>query len=103
MKSILIIAFLELGLAKSENKELNRKERGSSGSYSGPLSVWYGESGIASVSSRNGIWDRNMKVENMFDENAGTSWHSERRFERVAKTMRVDFFVSTMYFYIKFY
>ena len=96
MKSILIIAFLELGLAKSENKELNRKERGSSGSYSGPLSVWYGESGIASASSRNGIWNQDFKVQNMFDENAGTSWHNEKRFERVAKTMRVDFFVSSI-------
>ena len=97
MKFILIIAFLEHGFAQSGIEELNREERGlPGGPSSGPLSVWYGESGIASASSRNGIWNQDFKVQNMFDENAGTSWHSERRFERVAKTMRVDFFVSSI-------
>ena len=58
---------------------------------SGPLSVWYGDSYIASASSRNGIWNHNFKVEYMFDGNDGTSWHSERRFEQIDKTMRIDF------------
>ena len=98
MKSIFIIAFFEYGLALSGNEELNREERGlPGGPSSGPLSVWYGESGIASVSSRCGIWNHDYKVQNMFDENGGTCWHSERRFERVAKTMRVDFFVCTTF------
>ena len=78
MKLILIFAFFEISTALS----------------SGPLSVWYGESRIASVSSLNGIWDHNYSVEKMFDEDSRTYWHSEKHSEGVAKTMRVDFYVS---------
>ena len=82
MKFISIIAFLQLSFAHAGNNA------------PGPLRVWYGESTIATVSSRSGIWNGNYKVENMFDENADTCWHSEKRFELIAKTMRVDFKVN---------
>ena len=66
---------------------------------SGPLRVWYGDSDIATVSNKSGILDENFKVENMFDENADTSWHSAARYTHLAKTMRVDFKVCNISFW----
>ena len=101
MKFILV-TFLELGFAQRANDELNREERGPPGvpgsTSSGPLSVWYGESGIASVTTRNGDLGADWKVENMFDENAGTCWHNDLRFLNLPKSVRVDFYVSKMIF-----
>ena len=90
MKIIFSLLVLATSFANPLDDELNRDKRGRQPT-SGPLSVWYGESSIASVSSRSGIWNQDYKVENMFDENGGTCWHSEERYGRVAKTMRVDF------------
>ena len=88
---LLFFVFFDNKLAANAK---NRLERGYSGQTPpGPLSVWHGETGIATATSKNGIWSEKWKVENMFDENAGTGWHSERRFEKVAKTLRVDFYV----------
>ena len=86
-----LLFFVFFGINHAVNAK-SRRKRGSSGQTPpGPLSVWHGETGIASASSKNGIWSDKWKVENMFDENASTGWHSERRFEKVTKTLRVDF------------
>ena len=66
---------------------------------SGPLRVWYGDSDIATVSNNSEIWNGDFKVENMFDENADTSWHSAARYQNFAKTMRVNFKVYNTYLF----
>ena len=65
----------------------------------GPLSVWYGDANIATLTSPNGNWP-GFSRPNMFDENANTCWHSAREFERSAKTMKVAFKVK---FHIKIF
>ena len=102
IKMKFILVFLELAFAQLANDELNREERGPPGvpgsTSSRPLSVWYGESGIASVTTRNGDLGDDWKIENMFDENPGTCWHNEGRFLNVPKSVRVDFYVSNRIF-----
>ena len=78
MRFILIFASLELSFAWGS---------------AGPLSVWYGEPSIADVYSDSGYYSDDMKIEKMFDECGGTSWHSARGFERREKSMRVVFYV----------
>ena len=56
----------------------------------GPLSVWYGDANIATLTSPNGNWPGHPRA-NMFDENANTCWHSGPEFEQSAKTMKVAF------------
>ena len=60
----------------------------------GPLSVWHGQSSLATASSPNGLWDVNYTRKFMFDDNANTYWHKAKGFERSVKIMRVDFKVS---------
>ena len=95
MKSFLILqVFFNSSLAANAKY---RPKRGSSEQpLRGPLSVWHGETGIAAATSKNGIWSDKWKVENMFDESASTGWHSERRYEKVTKTIRVDFHVRSI-------
>ena len=95
MKSFLI-SHLLFNFILAGNEKYRPKRGSSEQPLRGPLSVWHGETGIATATSKNGIWSEKWKVENMFDESASTGWHSERRFEKVAKTMRVDFHVRSI-------
>ena len=57
----------------------------------GPLSVWYGDANIATLTSPNGWWNEDYTRGNMFDEDANTCWHSARQFEQSTKLMKVAF------------
>ena len=63
----------------------------------GPLSVWNGQSGIASITNDAGEWphgDQGGLLENMFDGNLDTFWHSSGTTVNDPKTIKIEFKVT---------
>ena len=66
----------------------------------GSLLCWHGQERIATVVNQAGVWEHqvgNIKlggVNNMFDENPNTCWHSSENMRDKPKTMRIEFKVS---------
>ena len=63
----------------------------------GPLSVWNGQDELASITNDAGEWphgDQGGLLENMFDGNLDTFWHSSGTTVNNAKTIKMEFKVT---------
>ena len=63
----------------------------------GPLSVWNGQDELASITNDAGEWphgDQGGLLENMFDGNLDTFWHSSGTTVNNAKTIKIEFKVT---------
>ena len=63
----------------------------------GPLSVWNGQEELARISNDAGEWDHGEQggfLENMFDGNPDTFWHSDSNTVYKAKTIKIQFKVN---------
>ena len=63
----------------------------------GPLSVWNGQSRLAEMSNDAGEWPHGEQgglLENMFDGNPETFWHSDGNTVNATKTLKIEFKVS---------
>ena len=63
----------------------------------GPLSVWNGQDELASITNDAGEWshgDQGGLLENMFDGNLDSFWHSSGTTVNDAKTIKMEFKVT---------
>ena len=65
----------------------------------GPLSVWNGEEELASIANDAGEWPHGEQgglLQNMFDGNLDTFWHSSGTTVNDAKTIKIEFKVKKL-------
>ena len=65
----------------------------------GPLSVWNGQEELARIGNDAGEWPHGEQgglLQNMFDGNHDTFWHSSGTTVNDAKTIKIEFKVKTL-------
>ena len=68
----------------------------------GPLSVWNGQEELASITNDAGEWEHGEQgglLQNMFDGNLETFWHSSGTTVNDAKTIKIEFKVNKRRFF----
>ena len=68
----------------------------------GPLSVWNGQEELATITNDAGEWPHGEQgglLQNMFDGNLETFWHSSSVTYKDAKTIKIEFKVNKKRFF----